>query len=170
MYINSNRNKSFSQPTSPFINPSQLYSPIPFRTPVIPSTTREITTFPWNELFAVNEGHEFTSQRPNRLLLKRIQGLEVEEFPANRYIQRNEVNCSESGEQSANELGESAAFGEREAEDDENFPTRPPSRASNPVVFDEAFQKMNSFNLGESPLTRTKVNRRVGDQRLEQVF
>jgi hypothetical protein len=80
------------------------------------------------------------------------------------------VNFSEARQPSANELGESAAFGECEPEDDEIFPLRPPSRASNPVVFDEAFQKMNSFNLGESPLTRNKLSRRVGEQRLEQVF
>jgi hypothetical protein len=87
MYINSNRSKSFSQPTNPFINSTQLYSPIPFRTPVISTSSREITTFPWTELFAVNEGHHTATQRPNRLLLKRAQGLEIEEYHPNRYIE-----------------------------------------------------------------------------------
>jgi hypothetical protein len=46
---------------------------------------------------------------------------------------------------------------------------RPPSRATNPLVRDQAFEKMNSFDLLGSPISR-KIISKIGGNLLEQVF
>lgn len=86
MYINNHRNRSLSQPASPQIINSQVYSPMPFRTPVFNSSNKPITAFPWNELDNQPEEQPRKANKPNRLLLNRLQDLTLDDKEPRRYF------------------------------------------------------------------------------------
>jgi hypothetical protein len=79
MYINNSRNKSLSQPSSPQIPNSHVYSPMPFRTPVFSSSNRLVTAFPLNELDKNLEQPQKKVSKPNKLLLHRLHDLMLDE-------------------------------------------------------------------------------------------
>jgi len=125
--------KGFSTP--------QVYSPLPIKNPIFMKASRNIPSFPIEDIFNASEEPQKRHLKPNKVLRQRFNDLNLDSLV---YKKKN------GGDQKTSNSEKMSIVMDSEEDLMSLGSICPPSRVSNPQVFDEEFLKMDGVMIYES--------------------